>query len=65
MATKRKRILTNRDFPDGMYEVIEQDHTGQYYWRAVEKEVECCFPVHLDFVKAKFKEMGREWDPTK
>ena len=64
---KRTRVLTNRNFPDGKsYEVIEQDHTGQYYWRAEDysmgtEPVECCFPVDLEFVKDKFKELGREY----
>ena len=34
---KRKRILTNRNFPDGKsVEFIERDETGQFYWRAID-----------------------------
>jgi hypothetical protein len=61
---KRQRILTNRDFPSpDSWEFIEKDETGQFYWRASEGGVEACFPVDEGFVKEKFAELGRKYDP--
>lgn len=68
---KRVRILTNRDFPNPLdFEFIEKDDSGQFFWRAGDMmflqgeeiiRTEACFPVDKEFVKEKFKELGREF----
>ena len=70
--TKRKRILTNRHFPDGRSsESIEYGVDpcgGQYYWAGEDYsrgKWSFCFPVDTGFVAEKFRECGREFDPTK
>lgn len=67
--TKRLRLLTNRDFPDGKsLEAIERDQiTGQFFWYAedVPLGIVACFPCDYAFVLEKFAECGRTFDASK
>lgn len=66
--TKRTRILTNRNFPNGLdWEALElEEYNGhQYlYWRAVDGGAECCFPVPMQFAQELFAEQGRAYVPS-
>jgi hypothetical protein len=65
---KRTRLLTNRNFSDGKsWEAIELDALGTFFWIAEDEDMQCgaSFPVDLEFVRDKFREMGRELDESR
>lgn len=62
---KTTRILTNREFSQGGYEAIEINEHGFLMWRACERDMEAAFPVDADFVADKFRECGRDFDPSR
>ena len=63
--SKRLRILTNREFPQG-FEAIEWDAKHrQFFWYAEEAAAIACFPCDREFAEEKFAECGRALDVSK
>lgn len=71
MKVKRQRLLTHRYEDNKAFEFIEMEETDgkQYlYWRCGETisgtEAEGCFPVSVDIVSERFKELNRTYVPS-
>ena len=60
---KAIRLLTARS--EYGVEWIEIDSFGTIWWKAEDDGMACGFPVDITFVKDKFSEQGRAFDPSK